>query len=83
MGPRQAPAVPGPAAQVPGVRSQGNSDGQEDCLEIAENIPTGIVAVRDSKRPHHPALTFRPTAWHTFVTAVRNGSGYASGIRFR
>ncbi|MEU2516317.1 DUF397 domain-containing protein [Streptomyces syringium] len=60
------------------------SDEQDDCLEIADNIPTGIIAVRDSKHPHHPALTFHPTAWHAFVTAVRNGDrGYDSGIRFR
>ncbi|MEV6777636.1 DUF397 domain-containing protein [Streptomyces syringium] len=65
-------------------RKSSYSDEQDDCLEIADNIPTGIVAVRDSKHPHRPALTFHPTAWQGFVTAVRNGdSGYASGIRFR
>ncbi|MEV4872384.1 DUF397 domain-containing protein [Streptomyces syringium] len=53
------------------------SDDQEDCLEVADNIPTGIVAVRDSKYPQRPALTFQPTAWQAFVTAVRNGSGCA------
>ncbi|MGI5529909.1 DUF397 domain-containing protein [Streptomyces syringium] len=64
-------------------RKSTHSAGQEDCLEVADNIPTGIVAVRDSKRPHRPALTFHPTAWQGFVTAVRNGSGYASGASFR
>ncbi|MEV5137167.1 DUF397 domain-containing protein [Streptomyces syringium] len=56
------------------------SAGQEDCLEVADNIPTGIVAVRDSKH-HRPALTFHPTAWQAFVTAVRKDSCYTSGIR--
>ncbi|MGX8907875.1 DUF397 domain-containing protein [Streptomyces netropsis] len=62
-------------------RKSTHSAGQEDCLEVADNIPTGIVAVRDSKHPHRPALTFHPTAWHTFVTAVLKGSCYTSGIR--
>ena len=29
------------------------------CVEVADNLP-GIVAVRDSKDPHGPALTFAP-----------------------
>ncbi|MET8083038.1 DUF397 domain-containing protein [Micromonospora sp. NPDC005237] len=37
-----------------------------DCVEVADNLP-GIVAVRDSKDPHGPTLTFTPTAWASFV----------------
>ncbi|MEV4709896.1 DUF397 domain-containing protein [Micromonospora sp. NPDC049374] len=43
-----------------------------DCVEVADNLP-GVVAVRDSKDPHGPALTFTPTAWTTFLTTTRNG----------
>ncbi|MEV4820742.1 DUF397 domain-containing protein [Micromonospora sp. NPDC049274] len=41
-----------------------------DCVEVADNL-TGIVAVRDSKDPHGPALTFTPTAWASFVGSAR------------
>ncbi|PZF82482.1 DUF397 domain-containing protein, partial [Micromonospora endophytica] len=37
------------------------------CVEVADNLP-GVVAVRDSKDPTGPALTFTPTAWRTFLT---------------
>jgi hypothetical protein len=40
-----------------------------DCVEVADNL-AGIVAVRDSKDPAGPALTFTPTAWTGFVRAT-------------
>ncbi|MCX4387694.1 DUF397 domain-containing protein [Micromonospora peucetia] len=40
-----------------------------NCVEVADNLP-GVVAVRDSKDPAGPALTFAPAAWHAFVTQV-------------
>ncbi|TQJ20791.1 uncharacterized protein DUF397 [Micromonospora sp. A202] len=45
------------------TRSAGNGG---ECVQVADNLP-GIIAVRDSKDPHGPALTFTPTAWATFV----------------
>ncbi|WP_330440014.1 DUF397 domain-containing protein [Micromonospora sp. NBC_00821] len=45
------------------TRSAGNGG---ECVEVADNLP-GIVAVRDSKDPHGPALTFSTTAWGSFV----------------
>ncbi|WP_433553049.1 DUF397 domain-containing protein [Micromonospora zamorensis] len=45
------------------TRSAGNGG---ECVEYADNLP-GIVAVRDSKDPHGPALTFTPAAWVRFV----------------
>ncbi|MDG4809552.1 DUF397 domain-containing protein [Micromonospora sp. WMMD1120] len=48
------------------TRSSGNGG---DCVEVADNL-VGIVAVRDSKDPSGPALTFPPTAWATFVAQV-------------
>ncbi|MFE0593097.1 DUF397 domain-containing protein [Micromonospora echinospora] len=40
-----------------------------DCVEVADNLP-GVVAVRDSKDPNGPALTFRAGTWSAFVRAV-------------
>ncbi|MER6827443.1 DUF397 domain-containing protein [Streptosporangium sp. NPDC000563] len=44
-----------------------------DCVEVATNLP-GLVAVRDSKDPSGPTLTFSPTAWNDFLTSIRNGT---------
>jgi len=43
-----------------------------NCVEVAGNLP-GIVAVRDSKDPHGPALIFTPDEWRTFATGVKAG----------
>ncbi|SCG67347.1 DUF397 domain-containing protein [Micromonospora halophytica] len=45
--------------------SRSGSSGGE-CVEVADNLP-GVVAVRDSKDPTGPALTFTPAAWERFV----------------
>ncbi|MFG1943973.1 DUF397 domain-containing protein [Nonomuraea sp. NPDC048826] len=42
------------------------------CVEVATNLP-GLVAVRDSKNPHGPALIFTPGEWRAFVGGVRDG----------
>ncbi|GAA2185243.1 DUF397 domain-containing protein [Micromonospora lupini] len=47
-------------------RSSGNGG---DCVEVADNLPD-VVAVRDSKDPAGPALTFPPAAWAAFVGQV-------------
>lgn len=36
-----------------------------DCVEVA--WPSGAVAVRDSKNPDGPILTFSPAAWRRYV----------------
>lgn len=48
------------------------SHGQDDCLEVADNIPGGeaAIAVRDSKRPSGPALLLPHTAWADFVRTL-------------
>ncbi|ASQ94726.1 DUF397 domain-containing protein [Streptomyces sp. 11-1-2] len=53
--------------------SYSNNGGQ--CVEVAANLVAsrGVVPVRDSKDPHGPALMFEPTAWSSFVSAVRRG----------
>ena len=43
-----------------------------DCVDVADNLP-GIVAVRDSKDPNGPALTFAPADWRAFTTSVKRG----------
>ncbi|MEU3166120.1 DUF397 domain-containing protein [Streptosporangium sp. NPDC006930] len=49
--------------------SGGSSD---NCVEVATNLP-GLVAVRDSKDPSGPMLTFSPTAWSDFLAGIRSG----------
>ncbi|WBB82020.1 DUF397 domain-containing protein [Micromonospora sp. WMMD882] len=49
--------------------SRSGSNGGE-CVEVADNLP-GLVAVRDSKDPTGPALTFTPTAWTAFLHTTR------------
>jgi hypothetical protein len=48
------------------------SSANGDCVEVADNLP-GIVAVRDSKNPADPALTFTPAEWAAFVSGVKSG----------
>ena len=43
-----------------------------NCVEVARNR-LGIVAVRDSKDPHGPKLTFTPAEWEAFTVGVRDG----------
>ncbi|MDG4534318.1 DUF397 domain-containing protein [Streptomyces sp. AV19] len=53
--------------------SQGNG-GQ--CVEWApEFAASGVVPVRDSKRPDGSALTVSPPAWSSFIATVRDGDG--------
>jgi uncharacterized protein DUF397 len=40
------------------------------CVEVADNLPS-IVAIRDSKDPHGPALVVAPEAFAAF-TAMAN-----------
>lgn len=40
-----------------------------NCVEVAGNLP-GAVAVRDSKDPAGPVLSFSPAAWRSFVARL-------------
>ncbi|WP_345963506.1 DUF397 domain-containing protein [Streptomyces sp. BRB040] len=42
-----------------------------DCVEVAENCPTGTVPVRDSKNPAGPVVTLGAHAWQAFVNGLR------------
>ncbi|MET9885270.1 DUF397 domain-containing protein [Streptomyces sp. NPDC006430] len=51
--------------------SHSNGDGG-DCVEVADGL-VGIVPVRDSKRPHAPAVIVTAGAWVPFVRALKAG----------
>ncbi|MEU0519734.1 DUF397 domain-containing protein [Streptosporangium sp. NPDC006007] len=53
-------------------RKSSLSGGNNNCVEVATNLP-GLVAVRDSKDPSGPALTFSPAVWSDFLAGVRSG----------
>ncbi|GAA2616859.1 hypothetical protein GCM10010425_07650 [Streptomyces spororaveus] len=51
--------------------SYSNGDGG-NCVEVADGLP-GLVPVRDSKRPHGPAVVVAAGAWGPFVRALKAG----------
>ncbi len=53
-------------------KSSYSSGTNDNCVEVATNLP-GVVAVRDSKDPSGPTLTFTPTAWSDFLKGIRDG----------
>ncbi|MCW2913641.1 MAG: hypothetical protein JWN52_1709 [Actinomycetia bacterium] len=52
-------------------RTSSRTNGGEACVEIAAT-PI-LVAIRDSKNPHGPKLTFSPKAWHDLAGRIRGG----------
>ena len=53
-------------------RTSSYSNNGGACVQVAANLP-GIVAVRDSKDPTGPALTFTPAQWREFTAGIRRG----------
>lgn len=53
-------------------RKSSRSGGSGQCVEVATNFPD-VVAVRDSKNPFGPVLTFNPQEWAAFVSGVQDG----------
>ena len=53
-------------------RKSSYSGSQTNCVEVAEF--DHVVAVRDSKNPAGPALTFSPAAWTSFITTLKHGT---------
>ena len=51
-------------------RKSSYSDGQANCVEVTT---VGLVAVRDSKSPNGPGLTFTPKAWQQFIGRMAAG----------
>jgi Domain of unknown function (DUF397) len=56
-------------------RKSAYSGGTSNCVEVAGNLPA-TVAVRDSKDPEGPALTFGHHAWKAFTGHVKSGKYY-------
>jgi uncharacterized protein DUF397 len=55
----------------PRWRSSTYSGGNNECVEVADDIP-GIVPVRDSKQPSTgPVLAFGHDAWGAFLGHLR------------
>jgi hypothetical protein len=40
-----------------------------NCVEVAD-LPSGGVAIRDSKDPSGPVLTFTPAQWRAFTAGT-------------
>lgn len=59
---------PSDLSQAKWQKSTRSGENGGDCVEVAA-IP-GTVAVRDSKDPAGPVLTFDPAAWTTFLTGL-------------
>jgi hypothetical protein len=53
-------------------RKSSYSSNNGNCVEVARNLP-GVVAVRDSKDPSGPALTFTPDEWRAFLSGASEG----------
>jgi hypothetical protein len=61
-------------AQLSGARwrKSSRSGVYNNCVEVAGNLP-GLVAVRDSKDRHGPALAFAPATWDAFTSVLKAG----------
>jgi hypothetical protein len=51
--------------------SRSNGNGGNNCVEVA--MLDTVVAVRDSKNPAGPALTFSPQGWAEFIASAKDG----------
>jgi uncharacterized protein DUF397 len=54
-------------------RKSTRSSGNAACVEVAD-LPDAGRAVRDSKNPHGPVLTFSMASWATFAAGIKSGA---------
>lgn len=52
------------------LRSSYSNGSGGNCVEVAANLP-GLVPVRDSKAPHHPAILLTAPAWAPFIASLK------------
>ncbi|KWX00563.1 hypothetical protein TH66_15385 [Carbonactinospora thermoautotrophica] len=52
-------------------RKSSRSGGSGQCVEVAS--VKGLIALRDSKNPHGPALLHTPAEWRAFLAGVQAG----------
>jgi hypothetical protein len=57
----------GPAALAWFTSTRSSGNGQ--CIMCAR-LPDGGMAVKDSKHPHSPVLTFSPAQWRAFTKDI-------------
>jgi Domain of unknown function (DUF397) len=62
-------------AVTPGVTWRVSSlcAGNGECVAVAK-LPTGHVAVRDTKNPDGPQLMLTASQWRQFIEAVQSGA---------
>jgi uncharacterized protein DUF397 len=53
-------------------KSSYSGNGGGNCVEVT-SLADGSVAVRDSKNPDGPTLTFTAAEWEAFTSGVQNG----------
>jgi hypothetical protein len=51
-------------------KSSYSGNGGANCVEVASGR-SGVVAVRDSKNPDGPVLSFSPNEWERFISRLR------------
>ena len=54
-------------------RKSTRSGSSGNCVEVADNLPGGQVALRDSKDPSGPVLVFTAAEWAAFVGGAKDG----------
>jgi hypothetical protein len=52
-------------------RKSSYSGGGGECIEVGGKLP-GLIAVRDSKNPNGPVLTFALAEWVTFMNQLKD-----------
>ena len=55
---------------TPSWRKSSRSSGGRQCVEVADGAD--FVAVRDSKNPNGPVLTFTLPEWEAFIAGVKD-----------
>jgi hypothetical protein len=63
----------GACIEVATWRKSSHSGGNGECIEVAASACEAApeVAVRDSRDPSGPRLTFPTAAWHAFAAALK------------
>ncbi|WP_214416362.1 DUF397 domain-containing protein [Sphaerisporangium fuscum] len=58
-------------------KSSFSGDTGGHCVEVASNLP-GLIALRDSKKPHTRPLLLLPDEWVIFLKSLKQGRSHSS-----